>query len=126
MLGMRRFCQIGHNKLKSKWHFFRTCKRHQLGTPRQCPRPVLFLIYINDLSDMIIGADNAKIYRSISAIEHIHQFQFIVNQSEMWVEIWEMFLNLKKKCKHLHIGARYQSATYTMKSGQEQLEIEKI
>ena len=36
-----------------------------------------------------------------------------------------MVFNLKK-CKHLHIGSRYQPTIYTMKSEQEQIEIEKV
>ena len=42
-----------------------------------------------------------------------------VDQSETRVEIWEMFFNLTN---YLHIGSRHQ---YTMKSRQEQIEIEK-
>ena len=73
---------------------------------------------------MKLFADNAKIYRSISTVEHVQEVHISVDQSEKWVKIWEMFFNLKK-CKRLHIGYRYQSTTYTMKSGQEQIEIEK-
>ena len=92
--------------------------------------PVLFLVYINDLPDTIVAimklfADDAKIYRSISTVEHVQEIQVSVDQSETWAEMWEMVFNLKK-CKHLHIGSRYQPTTYTMKSGQEQIEIEKV
>ena len=31
-----------------------------------------------------------------------------------------------KKCKHLHIGSRHDSVTYTMDSGQGVIEIEKV
>ena len=92
--------------------------------------PVLFLIYINDLTCTIaviikIFADDAKIYGSISTVEHVQEVQVSIDQSEMWAEIWEMFFNLKK-CKHLHTGSRYQPTMYTVKSGQEQIEIEKV
>ena len=55
----------------------------------------------------------------------MNEVQNSVNQSKSWADIWEMLFNLKK-CKHLHIGARQQPATYTMNSGQEQYEIEKV
>ena len=92
--------------------------------------PILFLIYINDLPDTIAAiiklfADGAKVYRSISTVENVNEVQNSVNQSNSWADIWEMLFNLKK-CKHLHIGARQQPATYTMNSGQEQYEIEKV
>ena len=91
---------------------------------------ILFLIYINDLPDTIAAiiklfADDAKVYRSISTVENVNEVQNSVNQSKSWADIWEMLFNLKK-CKHLHIGARQQPATYTMNSGQEQYEIEKV
>ena len=63
---------------------------------------------------------DAKICRSISTAEPVQEVQTSVDQSETWAEI-----NLKK-CKHLHIGSGYEPATYTMKSGQEQIEIEKV
>ena len=55
----------------------------------------------------------------------MHEVQNSVDQSETWADIREMLFNLKN-CKHLHIGARQQPATYTKKSGQEQSEIEKV
>lgn len=72
--------------------------------------PVLSFIYINYLPDTIAAimklfANDAKIYRSISTVEHEQEVQISVDQSEMWAEIWEMFCNLKK-CKHLQIGSR--------------------
>ena len=81
--------------------------------------PVLFLIYINDLPDTLAAImklfadDHAKIYRSISTVEHVQEIQISVDQSETWADIWEMFFNLKK-CKNLHIGSRYQPTTYTI------------
>ena len=54
--------------------------------------PVLFLIYINDLPDttaaiMKFFADDAKIYRSISTVEHVQEAQVSVDHSETWAEI---------------------------------------
>ena len=71
----------------------------------------LVLLYISYTLQAIVAimklfADDAKIYRSISTVEHEQEVQVSVDQSETWAEIWQMFFNLKK-CKHLHIGSRY-------------------
>ena len=92
--------------------------------------PILFLIYINDLPEAItvlmkLFADDAKIYRSITNVRHVNQVQTSVNNAVTWTNIWEMMFNFKK-CKHLHIGSRTIPANYTMNSGQDTVEIEKV
>ena len=92
--------------------------------------PILFLIYINDLPEVIstimkLFADDAKIYKSISTIQHVELLQLSVDEAVAWAGTWEMFFNLKK-CKHLHIGTRLEPASYQMKSGQESTKIEKV
>ena len=67
-------------------------------------------------------ADAAKIYRSILSVD---QVQSSVDEAVTWPNIWEMLFDFKK-CKHLHIGSRHDSVTYTMDSGQDVIEIEKI
>ena len=47
--------------------------------------PILFLVYIIDLRDAItvilkLFADDAKVYRSISEVEHVYQVQ------NMWMK----------------------------------------
>ncbi|MEW8547738.1 MAG: reverse transcriptase family protein, partial [Candidatus Thiodiazotropha sp.] len=91
--------------------------------------PILFLIYINDLPEVIsaitkLFADDAKIYRSIATNQHIAQVQLSVDEAVAWADTWEMFFNFKK-CKHLHIGTRQDPAIYKMKCGQESFSIEK-
>ena len=92
--------------------------------------PILFLIYINDLPEVIstimkLFADDAKIYRSISTIQHVELLQLSVDEAVAWAGTWEMFFNLKK-CKHLHIGTRQEPASYQMKCGQDITNIEKV
>ena len=92
--------------------------------------PILFLIYINDLPEVItvlikLFADDAKVYRSIADVQHVNQVQISVDKAVTWTNIWEMLFNFKK-CKHLHIGSRTDPATYTMNSGTETIEIEKV
>ena len=92
--------------------------------------PILFLIYINDLHEVItvimkLFADVAKVYRSLSSVDHVHQVQSSVDEAVTWFNIWEMLFNFNK-CKHLHIGSRHDSVTYTIDSGQGAIEIEKV
>ena len=63
-------------------------------------RPILFLIYVNDLPDTIVAimklfADDAKVYISFSTVENVHEVQNSLNQSESWADIWEMLFKLK-------------------------------
>ena len=92
--------------------------------------PILFLIYINDMPEVItvlmkLFADDSKVYRSITDVQHVNQVQISVDKAVTWTNIWEMLFNLKKKWIHLHIGSRIDPATYTVNSGTETIEIEK-
>ena len=55
----------------------------------------------------------------------MYQVQTSVDEAITWTKIWEMLFNFKK-CKHLHIGSRTNPATYTMNTGQDTVEIEKV
>ena len=71
-------------------------------------------------------ADDAKNYRSVTNQEHVEQVQYsVINQAVTWTNIWEMLFNLKK-CKHLHIGFKTDPVTYTMNTGHETIEIDKV
>ena len=74
---------------------------------------------------MKLFADDAKFYRSVTNQEHVEQVQYNVNEAVTLTNIWEMLFNFKK-CKHLHIGSRTDPATYTMNTGHETIEIEKV
>ena len=63
--------------------------------------PILFVIYINDLPDVIqccirLFADDSKIYCRVSRIEHVEILQSCLNKAVTWADIWEMFFNLLK------------------------------
>ena len=58
--------------------------------------PILFVIYINDLPDVIqycirLFSDDSKIYWRVSRIEHAGVLQSCLNKAVTWAEIWEMF-----------------------------------
>ena len=92
--------------------------------------PVLFLIFINDLPEVVTAviklfADDAKIYRGISTMEHAYHLQSSIDNAVIWADQWKMFYNFEK-CKHLHIGSRNEDIKYTMNTGQEVIEIETV
>ena len=55
----------------------------------------------------------------------VEQVQYSVNKAVTWTNVWEMLFNFKK-CKHLYIGFKTDPATYTMNTGHETIEIEKV
>ena len=62
--------------------------------------PILFVIYINDLPDVIqvmmrMNADDSKILRRLNTPDHVNQVQVSVNQSVIWASIWQMFYHYK-------------------------------
>ena len=72
--------------------------------------PILFVIYINDLPEVIqcfikLFADDSKLYRRVSKMGHVEILQSCLNRAVTWADIWEMFFNLIK-CHHLHIGKK--------------------
>ena len=90
--------------------------------------PILFVIYINDLPDVIqcfikLFADDSKLYRRVSNMEHVEILQSCLNRAVTWADIWEMFFNLIK-CHHLHIGQNSIGQFYTMQTpdGEKRLE----
>ena len=63
--------------------------------------PILFLIFINDLPNVIqasikLFADDAKIYQIVISQEDIGQFQENINSAVNWSKTWQMFYNTKK------------------------------
>ena len=92
--------------------------------------PILFVIYINDLPEVIqccirLFADDSKIYRRVSRAEHIEMLQSCLNRAVTWADIWEMFFNLLK-CHHLHVGKNPIGQYYTMQSHEGEMRLENV
>ena len=85
--------------------------------------PILFLIYINDLPDVVnnivkLFADDTKIYAKVNTKEQEENLQSDIDNLMEWSNNWQLKFN-KSKCKHLHIG-RNNNAIY--KIGEEIIE----
>ena len=89
--------------------------------------PVLFLVFINDLPDVIevlikLFADDAKIYAMVSNHADNDKVQHSLNRAVNWADIWKMFFNIIK-CHHLHVGKHDRG---TMISNNQEIELEKV
>jgi len=63
--------------------------------------PVMFLLYINDISEDIssslrLFADDCIVYRVIKSEQDHHQLQHDLNLINKWSQIWQMCFNIKK------------------------------
>lgn len=72
--------------------------------------PLLFSLYINDISDLFTSdikikmfADDIKIYLEIGDDSELSSFQNSINQIADWASIWQLKLSIDK-CQHVHIG----------------------
>ena len=78
--------------------------------------PILFLVYINDLEEGVIGkilkfADDTKLFTKTKEIGE--NLQDDIDKLVKWSEKWQMLFNFGK-CKCLHIGPGNTSMTYEM------------
>ena len=92
--------------------------------------PILFLIFINDLPDVLnccmkLFADDAKLYMPIINCHDEEILQQNLDNSDIWAEIWDMDFNTKK-CKHMRLGAKTPLQQYTMKSGVQRVSLEQV
>ena len=90
--------------------------------------PVLFLVFINDLPDVIevlikLFADDANIYAVVSNQIVETRVQNSLNCVAYWANIWRMLFNITK-CHHLHIGKHDRGIKYTMLSNNQEIELE--
>ena len=80
--------------------------------------PILFLVYINDLEEGVIGkilkfADDTKLFTKTKEIGDNIFLQDDIDKLVKWSEKWQMLFNFGK-CKCLHIGPGNTSMTYEM------------
>ena len=96
--------------------------------------PMLFLVYINDLSEVVNGemlklfADDAKLSTTIVSEEDARYLQQNLNKVLDWSEQWGLKMNACK-CKVLHLSRnqKFERHEHLMKGGEklEKVEFEK-
>ncbi len=80
--------------------------------------PTLFLIFINDLPDVVdaavrIFADDTKIFQAINERTDQLKLQENLQSLEEWAHTWRMRFH-PEKCKVMHIGKEIEQFQYTM------------
>ena len=78
--------------------------------------PTLFLIYINDLPDVVhnfvkLFADDAKLYSVVNTGDDASTVQEDLSRIDKWSDIWQIKFNYKK-CNHMHLDKEQQFSTY--------------
>jgi Reverse transcriptase (RNA-dependent DNA polymerase) len=76
--------------------------------------PVLFMCYINDLSDTVnsfiyMYADNTKLFRRVDNDEDREEWD--LDLVEGWADKWQLRFNVEK-CKTMHLGWSNQTTTF--------------
>ena len=84
--------------------------------------PLLFLIYVNDLPDMVscqmkLFADDAKVFSGISTHSEAETLQADLDALVKWSDSWQMAFN-GDKCKVMHIGSGTCASSFHMKGRQ--------
>ena len=81
--------------------------------------PVLFLIYINDMVDVIsyslisLFADDTKLSNTIGRLEDASYLQSDLDSIVQWSKKWSLRFN-PQKCKVLHLGKHNEKFSYSM------------
>ena len=70
--------------------------------------PLLFIIYINDLSENINCSikqytDDTKLYTTVKDNNDVLQFQHDLDAVAEWSNVWQLSFNFSK-CKHMQVG----------------------
>ena len=79
--------------------------------------PLLFLLYVNDITDGIqstleMFADDSKLYRIIKYSQDVDTLQQDLNYISNWSKFWLLNFNTAK-CSVMHLG-KNSNATYTL------------
>jgi ribonuclease P/MRP protein subunit RPP40 len=88
--------------------------------------PLLFVLYINDMPDVLenmamMFADDSKVYAEVANLEDQQKLQRDVDSLMAWSEKWQLRFNVDK-CKVVHYGRRNPCYPYEMsKEGAAQL-----
>ena len=92
--------------------------------------PVLFLVYINDLPEVVHGriqmfADDTKLYSNVSTPRERAILQEDLEALTRWADTWQLPFN-EGKCKVLHLGHANQAHQYSMRGSiMSSVEVEK-
>ena len=83
--------------------------------------PILFLIYVNDIPEMVrctvkLFADDTKLYSETHNQEDQTTLQSDINNIVDWTDCWLMKLNLSK-CKHMEIGIVTNNTQFSLDKG---------
>ena len=89
------------------------------GVPQELVlRPILLLIFINDLDDGISGiilkfADDTELKGRVGRVEEIEKLRGDLNKLGAWSKEWQMVFNADK-CTVLHFGHNNGQVHYVM------------
>ena len=63
----------------------------------------MFLIYVNDIPDIITSTDDTKIYRQINNVEYFIALQIDLTTLDLWANRWQVKFN-STKCEVMRIS----------------------
>ena len=80
--------------------------------------PLFFLVFINDLPDIIISllllfADDSKLFNFIKDQYSVQQLQNDLDKLDEWAKKWCIEFNITK-CKVMHFGSSNNNSSYSM------------